>query len=284
MGYSVLLSNKYILGFEIEWGELFKQCEWLPEIVAILIVIYLMILIIKAIKAEEISFFNFNIKGKSRNVKMEEDLKKAYKNWELLNSEAELKWSILMNVWTIIMAITDLMLSNDLIKIKNTKDRLLSHILICLGNVLMIKEKDNVHKASIYIPAEGNKLKLQYGPAFNPTASIEFDIDDSAVGWSYRTGKIYKCDDVTQDRIYKKIDGELFNYRSLVCMNIEKGGDKWGTLCVDGTKISSISEDDITYIKIFASLVTMIFLIVDRKEAKGEVAVENKKTSETVTN
>lgn len=276
-----------ILG-EVDWiDDFFKildklglSAPLLGIIILIFFIILFMVIIYRASTGDEFSIFGkIVLKTGPEKTKIYKELKQAEENLRYLNADAKLKSNLLKDFWAINISLSKLIVIDEITEFNNNFKLLIDFILNTIISNLT-KETDNKHRVVIFTPNENRMLKIfakdGFPPHFNDFSLL---IDDSAAGYTFRTGKIYNEPDITKEtKIFKSVNQDTEDYFSLACVPIKTDTKTWGVLSIDGAKIGSFSKDDITYLTQFAFILGLIFIVQQRKSERiGREAYEKER-------
>lgn len=240
----------------------FPQICWFVIIIIALVIISIAVITVRRYhKGEEISFWGIKVSKSQKLVEAEQRLRQLSEEFEIVSSNSRQK-SILLKLFNeILKEVAKLLLINDRTNFNDRKDRIINSTLNLIISHLT-KAKDNVHRVTLFEPDKSDKNKLK---AYHHCGFISIDPEDlwlplhgSAAGNVFLTGENYISPNVHKESIYYKHPKLKMDYSSLLCVPIQINGNCYGVLSLDGKIENSFDQEDLEYMKYFATLIGMV--------------------------
>jgi transcriptional regulator with GAF, ATPase, and Fis domain len=224
-------------------------------------------------RGDEVKFFWFIQLSPNRVV---EKQKIEFQN---LNADSKQKTQIIKALNQIFQEVVNLLTSQSQVDYEQNKKALYDCILYSIGSILT-KQKSDTHRVAIFIDNKDGYLRICEGFGFSSERKkqLRLKINDSAAGYTFRTGTPYYSGDVQISGTHFKVDSTSSeSIKSLMCVLIKCGNIKLGVLSIDGQEINSFTKDDLDYLTYFADALTPLMYIehINAYGEDGDTDVQN---------
>jgi putative methionine-R-sulfoxide reductase with GAF domain len=122
---------------------------------------------------------------------------------------------------------------------------------------VMTVNKANNPRVCVFVSAGDGTLKVHEAAAHTPEGmkKLRLSIDDSAAGYTYRTGEVYFSGDIhAPGNRFKAHPKAQKVYHSLICVPIKTGERVIGILSVTGDEQKTYSDAEKIYLQAFANV------------------------------
>lgn len=131
-----------------------------------------------------------------------------------------------------------------------------AYFLSQLVSVMTVKKASNP-RVCVFVSAGDGTLKVHEAAAHTPEGmkKLRLPIDDSAAGYTYRSGEVYFSGDIhAPGNRFKAHPKAQKVYHSLICVPIKAGGRVIGILSVTGDEQKTYSDAEKMYLQAFANV------------------------------
>ena len=199
--------------------------------------------------------------------------------FEKINENSRQKSFIMKLINIVIDGIADLLNTNGRIDYVQKRNKLYELLLNGIIST-MTCDRGNIHRVSIFTPDKNIKDMLSpyksTGFSMTEIQHIMLPLNNSVAGHVYNSKQPYWTGQVNKDKIFYCIPSIKVEYQSLACVPIISSGDCLGVLSIDGIKIDTFGDDDIAYLKYFASLIAIMLDTESNYEEKQSMKMERR--------
>jgi GAF domain-containing protein len=138
-----------------------------------------------------------------------------------------------------------------------------AYFLSQLVSIMTVKKASNP-RVCVFVSAGDGTLKVHEAAAHTPEGmkKLRLPIDDSAAGYTYRSGEVYFSGDIhVPGNRFKAHPQAQKVYHSLICVPIKAGGRVIGILSVTGDEQKTYSDAEKMYLQAFANVLAPLLYL-----------------------